>query len=139
MPGGGYDTWAGTSMSTPFVSGQAALIRSLVPGIHADHVFQAIENTATKLPKTKNTIHAGTINITSSLTFRHHPSLTGNLGPRRYGASRACRLRLASRQVTGSLGRRPGRLCHRIKLRASWPFASASDAGHAGPVFSESR
>ncbi len=67
MPGGGYDTWAGTSMSTPFVSGQAALIRSLVPGIHADHVFQAIENTATQLPN--NPIHHGAINIPSSLNF----------------------------------------------------------------------
>ena len=67
MPGGGYDIWAGTSMSTPFVSGQAALIRSLVPGIHADHVFQAIENTATQLPQ--NPIHTGAINITSSLAF----------------------------------------------------------------------
>jgi subtilisin family serine protease len=67
MPGGGYDTWAGTSMSTPFVSGQAALIRSLVPGIHADHVFQAIENTATQLPQ--NPIHSGAINIVSSLAF----------------------------------------------------------------------
>ncbi len=67
MPGGGYDIWAGTSMSTPFVSGQAALIRSLVPGIHADHVFQAIENTATQLPR--NLIHNGAINIPSSLAF----------------------------------------------------------------------
>ena len=67
MPGGGYDIWAGTSMSTPFVSGQAALIRSLVPAIPADHVFQAIENTATQLPQ--NPIHNGAINITASLTF----------------------------------------------------------------------
>lgn len=72
MPGGGYDIWAGTSMSAPFVSGQAALIRSLVPAIHADHVFQAIENTATQLPQ--NPIHNGAINITSSLAFAStHP------------------------------------------------------------------
>ena len=74
MPGGGYDTWAGTSMSAPFVSGQAALIRSLVPGIHADHVFQAIENTATQLPQ--NPIHNGAINITASLAFAVSPPLT---------------------------------------------------------------
>ncbi len=67
MPGGGYDIWAGTSMSAPLVSGQAALIRSLIPGIHADHVFQAIENTATKLPQ--NPIHSGAISIVSSLGF----------------------------------------------------------------------
>jgi subtilisin family serine protease len=70
MPGGSYAVWAGTSMSAPFVSGQAALIRSLVPGIHTDHVFQAIENTAMKLPP----IHFGAVNIASSLAFAQaHP------------------------------------------------------------------
>ena len=65
MPGGGYDIWAGTSMSAPFVAGQAALIRSLVPGIQANKVFQAIENTSAKL----SSIHFGAINIVSSLAF----------------------------------------------------------------------
>jgi subtilisin family serine protease len=67
MPDGSYAIWAGTSMATPFVSGQAALILSLVPGMHADHVFQAIENTATLLPT--NPIRSGAINIVSSLAF----------------------------------------------------------------------
>jgi hypothetical protein len=67
MPGGGYDIWAGTSMAAPFVSGEAALIRSLIPSIHADHVFQAIENTATHLPQ--NPIHSGAVKIAASLSF----------------------------------------------------------------------
>jgi Subtilase family len=67
MPGGGYDIWAGTSMAAPFVSGQAALILSLVPGMQANQVFQAIEQTATQLPQ--NPIHSGAINIVSSLAF----------------------------------------------------------------------
>jgi subtilisin family serine protease len=67
MPGGGYAMWAGTSMAAPFVSGEAALIRSLVPRIHANQVFQAIENTATHLPL--NPIHFGVINIAASLAF----------------------------------------------------------------------
>jgi subtilisin family serine protease len=72
MPGGGYAIWAGTSMATPFVSGQAALIRSLVPGIQPDHVFQAIEQTATHL--LPNPIHSGAINVPSSLMFAlSHP------------------------------------------------------------------
>lgn len=72
MPGGDYDLWAGTSMAAPFVSGQAALILSLVPGIHVDHVFQAIEQTTTQLPQ--NPIHSGAINIVASLSFAaaHH-------------------------------------------------------------------
>jgi subtilisin family serine protease len=72
MPGGGYAIWAGTSMATPFVSGQAALIRSAVPGMRPDHVFQAIEQTATHL--SPNPIHAGAINISASLMFAFgHP------------------------------------------------------------------
>lgn len=67
MPGGGYDLWAGTSMSAPFVSGQAALIRSLAPAMQAGQVFQAIQNTATKLPGTQ--VHNGAVNIPASLTF----------------------------------------------------------------------
>jgi Subtilase family len=72
MPGGGYDIWAGTSMSAPFVSGQAALIRSLEPSLHPSQVFQAIENTSMPLPA--NPIHDGAINIVSSLDFASaHP------------------------------------------------------------------
>jgi Subtilase family len=67
MPGGGYAIWAGTSMAAPFVSGQAALILSLVPGMQPNQVFQAIEQTATQLPR--NPIHSGAINIVSSLAF----------------------------------------------------------------------
>jgi hypothetical protein len=52
-------------MAAPFVSGQAALILALVPGIHADHVLQAIENTAAKLAP----IHSGAIKVTASLAF----------------------------------------------------------------------
>jgi hypothetical protein len=67
MPGGSYDIWAGTSMATPFVSGQAALILSEVPGMQPSQVFQAIEQTATQLPG--NPIQSGAINIVSSLAF----------------------------------------------------------------------
>ena len=67
MPDGGYAIWAGTSMAAPFVSGQAALIRSLAPGMHADQVFQAIENTTTRLPLVP--VHYGAINIPASLAF----------------------------------------------------------------------
>jgi subtilisin family serine protease len=72
MPGGGYDIWAGTSMSAPFVSGQAALIRSVAPGMQANQVFQAIEQTATQLPQ--NPIHSGAVNVVASLAYANaHP------------------------------------------------------------------
>jgi len=67
VPGGGYDIWAGTSMSTPFVSGQAALIRSLEPGMQAPQIFQAIQGTSA--PLAGNPIHNGAVSIVSSLAF----------------------------------------------------------------------
>jgi subtilisin family serine protease len=67
MPDGSYALWAGTSMAAPFVSGQAALIRSLAPGLQANQVFRDIENTATKLPQ--NPVHSGAISIVASLAF----------------------------------------------------------------------
>ena len=72
LPDGSYAVWAGTSMSAPLVSGQAALILSLVPGIQPNQVFQAIENTAT--PLADNPIQSGAINIVSSLaSAQAHP------------------------------------------------------------------
>ncbi len=72
LPGGTYAAWAGTSMATPFVAGQAALLETQRPGISPDKVAAAIEQTATKLPSSP--IHFGAINIPGSLAFAsNHP------------------------------------------------------------------
>jgi hypothetical protein len=65
MPDRSYATWGGTSMAAPFVSGQAALILSLDPALHASQVLHAIEHTATPLPQ--NPIGSGAVNIVASL------------------------------------------------------------------------
>jgi|GEM_PF-5603579 len=43
---GTYALWGGTSFAAPFVSGQAALLISLVPDIPWDNLYQAIVNSA---------------------------------------------------------------------------------------------
>jgi subtilisin family serine protease len=67
VPGARYAWWAGTSVATPFVAGQAALIKSIAPGIRADKVDEAIGRTARKLRQGR--LHSGAIDIPASLTF----------------------------------------------------------------------
>ncbi len=73
LPGGGYATWEGTSMAVPFVSGQAALLESAVPGIQPDQVRDAIQQSAQKLSRSSNQIHFGAIDIPGSLDRAHAP------------------------------------------------------------------
>ncbi len=49
FPVNGYATWSGTSMATPFVSGQAALLRSLGPTLTARDIALLMSNTARSL------------------------------------------------------------------------------------------
>jgi thermitase len=67
MPGGGYATWSGTSMATPLVSGQVAILRSANPSVQANKVIEAVEQTATKL--SKNGVHFGAIDLPASLDY----------------------------------------------------------------------
>ncbi|MBI5709813.1 MAG: S8 family serine peptidase [Candidatus Eisenbacteria bacterium] len=48
-PGGGYRLWSGTSMSTPFVTGSAALLLSLHPDWTEDQVMSRLGATAAPL------------------------------------------------------------------------------------------
>ena len=48
-PGGGWRLWSGTSMSTPFVAGTAALLLSRHPEWNGAQVFQRLGSTATPI------------------------------------------------------------------------------------------
>lgn len=63
MPGGGYASWSGSSMSSGLVSGQAALIRAVRPKADANSTIDIIKATARRLPG----VHSGSIDVPRSL------------------------------------------------------------------------
>lgn len=68
VPGGSYARWNGTSVSAPFVAGQAALVRSRRPLLDAVKTSDAITGTATVL-KPKGVAEIRSINILRSLSY----------------------------------------------------------------------
>ncbi len=46
VPGGGYESWSGTSMACPHVAGAAALVWSAAPSLSNQQVRHALEDTA---------------------------------------------------------------------------------------------
>jgi subtilisin family serine protease len=65
MPGGGYASWSGSSMSSALVSGQAALLRAIDPKADADNTIDNIEATARRL--SGDVVEYGAIDIPRSL------------------------------------------------------------------------
>jgi thermitase len=67
--GGAYDSWSGTSMATPHVSGVAALVWSHEPQLTSAELKQRILLTARPLPGLKNkTSTGGMVNAYNALT-----------------------------------------------------------------------
>ncbi|MEL7157941.1 MAG: S8 family serine peptidase [Actinomycetota bacterium] len=66
LPGGEYGAWSGTSMATPIVSGQVALVRSGSEEWKAKKVVEIVGKSATKI-KGKRKIEKGLIDILSSI------------------------------------------------------------------------
>ncbi len=67
FPRDGYAAWSGTSMATPFVAGQAALIRALRPALDVRQVADLIGGTARTTPDLVGLLGDGSIDLPASL------------------------------------------------------------------------
>jgi subtilisin family serine protease len=70
-PNNSYAWWSGTSMATPFVSGQVALLRSVNPALTVEDIGRLIGSTATSVDQQNQNyaglLGAGQINIGDSV------------------------------------------------------------------------
>lgn len=66
---GGYGWWSGTSMAAPFVSGQAALIRSLRPDLGLRRVTSLLFTSSNELNGISGSFHTRLIDIDDSLAY----------------------------------------------------------------------
>ena len=78
-PGGAYRLWSGTSMSTPFVTGTAALLLSVHPDWSPSRVLERIGSTATHLtgltPAQYGKLGDGMLNAGAALAPDYDPGI----------------------------------------------------------------
>ncbi len=68
ITGSGYDSWSGTSMATPHVSGMAALLLSHEPGITGLQMKERIIATSRPIAGIRGKVKAGFVNAYAMLT-----------------------------------------------------------------------
>jgi subtilisin family serine protease len=81
VPGNQYDSYSGTSMATPHVSGVAALVKSVYPDATSQQIKDRIMNTVDPVVNlTGKTISGGRVNAFNALeTDTVAPGVAGNL------------------------------------------------------------
>lgn len=81
LPPSGYGTWSGTSMSAPFVAGEAALIRSMRPLLNVRQIASVMAHTSTQIddlnPQFSGKLGEGRIDAGAAVAFLQ----TGNAIP----------------------------------------------------------
>lgn len=80
FPIDGYAQWSGTSMATPFVAGQVALVRDRFPDLSPDNVAAVIQTTAWPIdalnPGYEGLLGAGAVDAAASLNYAPVEGLT---------------------------------------------------------------
>lgn len=67
VPGNQYERLDGTSMAAPYVSGAAALIKSMYPHLSAREIKARLIGTSNRYSTLNNFIHAGILNVSEAL------------------------------------------------------------------------
>lgn len=78
ITGVGYDSWSGTSMATPHVSGMAALLLSHEPTLTAQQMKERIITTALPTAGTRGKVQSGLVNAYAMLTNTPPPADPNN-------------------------------------------------------------
>ncbi len=68
VKGGGYDSWSGTSMATPHVSGMAVLLASNEPNLTGIEMKERIMNTSRPIAGLRGKVKAGMVDAFAMLT-----------------------------------------------------------------------
>ena len=107
VPGGGYETKRGTSMSAPMVTGAVALLRSVEPDLSVDEVRQRLQAAAVPIPSLAGkTVTGGRLDVFRLLATPDTtpPGTIGDLAIEETGSSWV-RLRFTATGDDGTLGR----------------------------------
>ena len=77
LPGGGFVSRSGTSMSTPIVAGALALIRELVPYSKTSYFHNRLKNNAYSIdflnPQYENNLGKGLLDVWNAITIENQP------------------------------------------------------------------